>query len=120
PLTFVFERPDGVEDRRDVVQDLGAGGRTYTLPLVTDAATGTWRLKVFADTKSAPVGQTQFLVEDYVPERLDADIATDATDFGASGIRVALDGRWLYGAPASDLKVEGSVTLSAADAEIAG
>ncbi len=120
PLTLVFERPDGVEDRREVVQDLGAGGRTFTLPLVTDAATGTWRLKIFADTKSAPVGQTQFLVEDYVPERLDAEIATDAAEFGASGIKVTLDGRWLYGAPAADLRVEGSVTLSVADAEISG
>src|SRR5690606_8354257 len=42
PLTFVFERPDGAEDRREVVQDLGAGGRTFSLPLVSEASTGTW------------------------------------------------------------------------------
>ncbi len=120
PLTFVFERPDGVEDRRDVVQDLGAGGRTYSLPLVTDASTGTWRLKVLADPKQPPVGETQFLVEDYVPERLDAEIAADAKTVTASGVPVTLDGRWLYGAPAADLAVEGDITIRTSSAPLPG
>ena len=33
PMTLVVERPDGVEFRRSVVPDQGAGGRSLTLPL---------------------------------------------------------------------------------------
>src|SRR5262245_50139273 len=46
PLTLVVERPDGVEYRRTVVADQGVGGRTLSVPLVSSAPTGTWRVRV--------------------------------------------------------------------------
>ena len=33
--------------------------------------TGTWRAKLHADPKATPITQVAFLVEDFVPERLD-------------------------------------------------
>ena len=33
--------------------------------------TGTWRAKLHTDPKAEPIAQTSFLVEDFVPERLD-------------------------------------------------
>ncbi len=71
PLTLVIERPDGVEFRRAVLPDQGAGGRSMTLPLNSAVPTGTWRVRAFTDPKAAPVGETTFMVEDYVPDRID-------------------------------------------------
>ena len=33
--------------------------------------TGTWRAKVHTDPKANPIAQAAFLVEDFVPERLE-------------------------------------------------
>ena len=59
PLTLVIERPDGVEFRRAVLADQGAGGRSLTLPLNSAVPTGTWRARVFTDPKAAAVGQVE-------------------------------------------------------------
>ncbi len=37
PLTFIFLRPDGVEDRRIVTEGGKAGGYTVDLPILTNA-----------------------------------------------------------------------------------
>src|SRR6202007_487044 len=70
PLTMLVERPDGVEFRRAVLPDQGAGGRSLTLPLNSAVPSGTWRVRVFTDPKGQAVGETTFMVEDYIPERL--------------------------------------------------
>ncbi len=64
PLTLVIERPDGVEFRRAVLADQGAGGRNMTLPLNSAVPTGTWRVRAFTDPKGSSVGETTFMVED--------------------------------------------------------
>ena len=74
PLTLVIERPDGVEFRRAVLADQGAGGRSLAVPLNSAVPAGTWRVRAFTDPKAASVGETTFMVEDYVPERIEFDI----------------------------------------------
>ena len=74
PLTLVVERPDGVEYRRAVVPDQGAGGRSLTLPLISAVPTGTWRVRAFTDPKGPSVGETTFMVEDYVADRIEFDL----------------------------------------------
>src|SRR5262249_24545589 len=71
PITIIFTRPDGVEHQRVTLPDQGQGGRATTLKLAGSAMTGTWRAKVHADPKANPIAQASFLVEDFVPERLD-------------------------------------------------
>src|SRR5215467_6383303 len=78
PLTLVVERPDGVEYRRVVVPDQGLGGRALSVALVSSAPTGTWRVRAFVDPKRPPVGEATFLVEDYVPDRIEFDLASKA------------------------------------------
>ena len=58
PLTLIATRPDGVEYKRVSLNDQGQGGRAYALPLLPGAASGTWRLAVYADTKGASIGET--------------------------------------------------------------
>ncbi len=77
-MTFVVKRPDGVEYKRTQIEDQGAGGRSYALPLLSDASTGTWHISVYADPKQQAIGEASFLVEDYVPERLDFTVTAQA------------------------------------------
>ena len=103
PLTLVVERPDGVEYRRAVVADQGLGGRALSVALVPSAPSGTWRVRAFADPKRPPVGEATFLVEDYVADRLEFDLTTNATSISTtSPAKISVDGRFLYGAPAMD------------------
>ena len=78
PLTFVVQRPDGVEFRRTVVADQGVGGHALTLALPGSAPSGTWHVQAFTDPKRPPVGETTFLVEDYVPDRIEFDLTSAA------------------------------------------
>ncbi len=76
---------------------------------------GTWRLGVYADVKAAPLAETTFLVEDFEPERLDFDLKADtATIDPAAPGELQIDARFLYGAPAANLDIEGETVLKAA------
>jgi alpha-2-macroglobulin len=116
PLTLVVERPDGVEYRRVAVPDQGLGGRNLDVPLSTTAASGTWRVRAFSDPKRPAIGETTFLVEDYVPDRLEFDLASKAASIAPSApVEVTVDGRYLYGAPAANLELEGEVAIHPTD-----
>ena len=115
PLTLVMERPDGVEYRRSIVADAGLGGRSLSVPLVSSAPTGTYRVRAFVDPKGSAVGQTTFMVEDYVPDRLEFELAAASGKIAkAQPAEVTVDGRYLYGAPASDMELDGEVVIAPA------
>src|ERR1044072_8164123 len=117
PMTLVVERPDGVEYRRAVVQDQGLGGRSISFPMISAAPTGTYRVRAYTDPKGAAVGSTSFLVEDYVPDRMEFDLASPTSKLSKqTPAEITLDGRFLYGAPASNLDLEGEMKIKTADA----
>ncbi|MFL5099691.1 MAG: alpha-2-macroglobulin family protein [Xanthobacteraceae bacterium] len=112
PLTLVVERPDGVEYRRVTAADQGVGGRSLSIPIISTAPTGTWHVRAYTDPKRPAVGETTFLVEDYVPDRLEFDISSASGRISKSApAEVALEGRYLYGAPASGLELAGEVVV---------
>jgi alpha-2-macroglobulin len=115
PLTFVIERPDGVEFRRTLVADQGLGGHALVLALPASAPTGTWHVRTYTDPKRPAVGETTFLVEDYVPDRIEFDLTSPASHISQKvPAKVEIAGRFLYGAPAANLDLEGEVTIAAA------
>jgi alpha-2-macroglobulin len=115
PLTFVIERPDGVEFRRALVADQGLGGHALTLALPASAPTGTWHVRAYTDPKRAAIGETTFLVEDYVPDRLEFDLNSPTGHISQKvPARINVAGRFLYGAPAASLDLEGEATIAAA------
>jgi len=117
PLTLVIERPDGVEYRRAVLSDQGAGGRSLDVVLNSAVPTGTWRARAFTDPKGASVGETTFMVEDYVPDRIEFDISTNDKAIKAEApVELKVAGRFLYGAPASALQLEGDLLVAPAEA----
>jgi uncharacterized protein YfaS (alpha-2-macroglobulin family) len=116
PLTLVVERPDGVEFRRSVLPDQGAGGRFLAVILNSAVPSGTWRARAFVDPKGASVGETTFMVEDYVPERLEFDLSSkDKTIKADAPVELKVDGHFLYGAPASNLQLEGDILVAPSD-----
>jgi hypothetical protein len=115
PVTLIITRPDGVEHSRIALADDELGGRTTTLRLAPSSMTGTWRARLHADPKDDPLANVAFLVEDFVPERLDLDIDPVSKVLAPeeTGI-VKIAGRYLYGAPAANLAVEGDIVVKPA------
>lgn len=113
PLTVVVKRPDGVEHARQVVNDWG-GGYVITQPILASAPRGVWRMEVLADADAPPLTATTFLVEDFLPERIDFDVALPEGLRPGEVADLGVTARYLFGAPGADLAVEGEVLLRAA------
>ncbi len=114
PMTMVIERPDGVEYRRAAVADQGLGGRSLSVP-INAPSTGTWRVRAYSDPKRPAIGEATFLVEDYVPDRLEFELTAPAGQLSKTApAEMKVDGRYLYGAPASGLSLEGEVVIGSA------
>ena len=112
PLTMIMQRPDGVEHARFTMKDEGLGGRAITHALGNSAMTGTWRLHVHTDPKAPAIGETSFLVEDYVPERLALNLTSKTKALGLNQqASIDLKGSFLYGPPATNLNVEGEFVI---------
>ena len=114
-LTVIVTRPDGVEFSRVLLGDQGAGGRVLEVALDPGAPRGTWRLTVHADVAAPPLANIAFLVEDFIPERIDFDLtAPDGAISPADVPVVSLEARYLYGAPGAGLAIEGEARISVA------
>ena len=76
---------------------------------------GTWRIAAYTDAKAPPVGEATFLVEDYVPERLEVTLTPKSpTLMKGEPATIDVAARYLYGAPGSGLDVSGTVLVQAA------
>ncbi|MGB3248043.1 MAG: MG2 domain-containing protein, partial [Tabrizicola sp.] len=118
PLTAVLSRPDGVEYSRQLVEDQGAGGHVFSLPIAGSAPRGVWRLEMYADLEAPALASKTFLVEDFLPERIDFDLtmAEEPLYVGReSSVDLNLAAKYLFGAPGAGLAIEGEVLLRAAD-----
>ncbi len=120
PATLIVTRPDGVEHSRTTLTDQGLGGRAHALRLSGTAMTGTWRAKLYTDPKGDPLSTLAFLVEDFVPERLELKLASQAAALAPEVPgTINVSGRYLYGPPAANLAVEGEIVVKPAGREVA-
>lgn len=116
PLTAIVKRPDGVEYARQVLTDV-AGGYVLAQPIGASAPRGTWRLEVLADPGAPALAAKTFLVEDFLPERIDVTLdLPDGVLPRTSPAALSIAARYLFGAPGAGLKYEGDVVLRAARA----
>jgi len=117
PLTVVLTRPDGVEYSRQISTRGIEGGFVFALPIDASAPRGTWRLAALVDPQAPPLAAQSLLVEDFLPERLDFEIAAPEGPLNLNApVPLTVETRYLFGAPGADLAVDGSVTLRAAEA----
>ena len=111
PLMYVFTRPDGVEDRRMASDGAALGGHSVDLALQTNAQRGAWMMRVYTDPKGEALAEKVFLVEDFVPDRIDFDLSGGKLTMGEPS-NVEVTGRYLYGAPAAGLTMEGEIVIT--------
>ena len=121
PVTLIVTRPDGVEYKRMALVDDNLGARAADVVLGGGAQTGTWRVRVHTDPKTEAISSAAFLVEDFVPERLDMKLeAVSAVLVPETGGSIKLNGKYLYGPPAANLGVEGEIVVKPSSKDVAG
>lgn len=110
PLTVIVYRPDGQEYNRTVLTDQGAGGRVLTLHIAPSAQLGRWSARIYLDTDDAPLSDWSFLVEDFIPERIDftPDLPNTAIT-QSSPPELSITASYLYGASGSNLPLSGII-----------
>lgn len=113
PLTIVVTRPDGVEFQRYVSADAKLGGRNIDIDIPDDSMRGSWRAAAYADPKGASLAEMRFLIDDFLPERIEFDLSSDLEVLPLDApSEIKLAGRFLYGAPASELGLEGEAVYT--------
>ncbi|MBO9395127.1 alpha-2-macroglobulin family protein [Shimia sp. R9_2] len=116
PITAILTRPDGVEYSRQVSTNSAAGGHVFAMPLGATVPRGRWSLDFKSDLEAPALASAKVLVEDFLPERIDFELTPPAAPFDANNpAAVSLEARYLFGAPAANLEIEGQVTLKARD-----
>ena len=114
PLIAVLKRPDGVEYSRAVSQNERAGGHVFDFRTSGAAPRGSWRIDIHADPDAPALASTTVLVEDFLPERIDFELSLPEGIIRADDApQLSIDARYLFGAPAGDLPVEGEVLVRA-------
>lgn len=111
PMVFVFTRPDGMEDRRIVSDGTALGGHSVDLDLQENAQRGAWTMRVYTDPEQAALAERVFLVEDFVPDRAEFTLTGSGMVIGEP-TQIRVDGRFLYGAPAAGLTLEGEMSIA--------
>lgn len=108
PIAVELWRPDQQLSRSFVWQADDSGLYQYRLPLAEEAPTGRWQLRF--DLGDGQQQRYEFLVEDFLPERLALDIRGSEQPLSPQqNAEFQLSGRYLYGAPASGNRVSGQL-----------
>ncbi|MCX4063363.1 alpha-2-macroglobulin [Pseudomonas sp. S1Bt30] len=108
PVSVEVRRPDEQVSRKFVWDADASGLYQYALQLAGEAPTGRWQL-VF-DLGDGKPQLYEFLVEDFLPERLALELKGSDTPLSpADSPQIQLTGRYLYGAPASGNRISGQV-----------
>ena len=112
PATVTIYRPNGSEAFKNRFDALTLGGVSIDYTLPKSAPRGVWRVSVEAEGLGQ-VGDASFAVEDFVPQRLEVVLDLDEETPIAKGETrsIAVNSRYLYGAPAGDLPVEAEARL---------
>ncbi|MFZ1988529.1 MAG: MG2 domain-containing protein, partial [Alphaproteobacteria bacterium] len=115
PLTLIATRPDGIEYRRIQLNGAQAKAGAYaaSFPLSASAPRGRWQIAAYVDPTGDAIGRVTFDVQDFVPERLKVTLAPKAAFYKPGDeVQIGVEGRYLYGAPASNLTGEGEMRVS--------
>jgi uncharacterized protein YfaS (alpha-2-macroglobulin family) len=111
PLTLVLRRPNGLEFKRSTLPAAAAGGFHMTVKLPENASRGAWSIEAL-DADDASIGHSTIEVQDFVPQRLKVTATSEASTLHPGDkIAVAIDGIFLYGAPAGGLGAEAHMKI---------
>lgn len=112
PLTFKVVRPDGVVIFEKRINGDELGGYNLEIPINAAARAGRYYASAYHDPEGSSIGSVYFQVEDFVPQRITASLSTEAEIvIPKQPFDLELEAEFLYGAPASDLNVDGQVII---------
>ena len=108
PVSVEVRRPDEQVSRKFVWSPDASGFYQYPLQLAGEAPTGRWQL-VF-DLGDGKPQLYEFLVEDFLPERMALELKGRDTPLSPDQTAdIEVTGRYLYGAPAAGNRLSGQV-----------
>lgn len=108
PVSVEVRRPDEQVSRKFVWDADASGLYQYQLQLAGEAPTGRWQL-VF-DLGDGKPQLYEFLVEDFLPERLALELKGSDTPLKPDEtVEISVNGRYLYGAPAAGNRLSGQI-----------
>ncbi|OYQ34514.1 hypothetical protein CHU95_10855 [Niveispirillum lacus] len=111
-LTITVKRPDGKEHQRFELPDEGGGAGHLSITLPASANRGQWEAAAHADPEGPAIGTVRFQVQDFVPQRLAVTIDNKPNRLSpGEALSLAVNARFLYGAPGSALAGEARLTL---------
>ncbi len=107
-VTLKILRPNGTLAEEKRITQTQIGGFTTSYDISASASRGIWRATLSVDGVDGIVGNHNFSVEDFVPQRLEVTLDIDEeTPLKQQETRsMVVESRYLYGAPASGLTVE--------------
>ena len=115
PLTLVLKNPQGEKVGSQVVRpsDKGTAYYQHKIDLPANAVTGRWLLEARLDPAARkPDAQWSFQVEEFLPERMKLQLsAPEAVQQGNAAFRIAVQGDYLYGAPAGGNRLLASLAV---------
>jgi uncharacterized protein YfaS (alpha-2-macroglobulin family) len=113
PIALTLKRPDGVEAGRWRLDPNEAGGIVQPIVLSASAPRGGWRIEATLAGDKQIIGQVELQVQDFVPQRLKVTLKPDGDHLSPdSPVRLNVNARYLFGAPADGLAVEGHLTFA--------
>ncbi|MDR0277106.1 MAG: alpha-2-macroglobulin family protein [Paucimonas sp.] len=108
PINVEVRRPDEQVSRKFVWEADANGFYQYQLQLAGEAPTGRWQL--LFDLGGGKRQIHEFLVEDFLPERLALELKGSDTPLSPDETaEISVNGRYLYGAPAAGNRLSGQV-----------
>jgi hypothetical protein len=112
---LLISRPSGVEFKRYAFAEAPTGAVSTDVVLPRSAPRGRWSAKLMIEGVEQAVGDMSFSVEDFAPQRLAVTIDGNKDNPVAAGEtrQVAVNARFLYGAPGSGLQTQGEARLEA-------
>ncbi|MBM7061345.1 alpha-2-macroglobulin family protein [Pseudomonas sp. UL073] len=119
PINVEVRRPDEQVSRKFVWSADANGLYQYPLEIAKEAPTGKWQLLL--DLGDGKPQLYEFLVEDFLPERLALELKGSATPLLPSdNPQFQVNGRYLYGAPASGNRLTGQLYVRPLRDAVAG
>jgi uncharacterized protein YfaS (alpha-2-macroglobulin family) len=110
PVSVEVRRPDEQVSRKFVWEAGDSGLYQYQLQLADEAPTGRWQL--LFDLGGGRKQVHEFLVEDFLPERLALNLKGSEQPISPEQTaKVRVEGRYLYGAPAAGNRLSGQAYL---------
>ena len=89
-----------------------AAGFHQSISLSRSAPFGQWSVEALVDPAGDPIGRAQFSVQDFVPQTLKVEVTSSTPTLEAGGsLQLAIDGQFLYGAPAAGLHGEADLKI---------